>query len=106
MQNNSENNRGRSDYRFLPDSNEKLKEAVNKQRIINHSKIAVQTSFVYALEVIENTFGKLWGEDKADGEELTDSEIYWEDKFLQARKQIMDNGHKNIRKLEEILRKL
>lgn len=96
----------KSDYSHLRQSQERLDEFKQKQKVIRHASIAIRTSFIFALEVFEEEFGDLWGEYKPENQDLTTTETEFEEKYLRARNRILDNGNNNIRRFKNFLENL
>jgi hypothetical protein len=56
-----------------------------------------QTTMIGALHEFEKAFGYLWGINKSE-DQLTDSELDFEDRWILVRNQILNNGNHQLRK--------
>jgi hypothetical protein len=66
----------------------------------------IRTSFIYAVAELEEMFGDLWGEMKDENEELTPEEEKWYNKFMEWRKNILDNGNNQIRLVKSEIKRI
>ena len=72
-------------------------------RLFNIMEKKLKTSFIGALSSLENSyFGELWGHGKY-ANELNEAERKWRKVFDELRKEILDNGNKQIRDLDNEL---
>lgn len=66
-------------------------------------KTKLQTSFIGAIDRFEKYFGFLWGHGKPKSA-LTPTETEFRRLWFEARKEVLDNGHAQLRALVEELR--
>ncbi len=69
------------------DGKNKLKQDIKKK---------ITTTMIGALSSFEKRFGRLWGIDKPDEEELTQQEQRFLDIWLEVREEILDRGNAQI----------
>lgn len=73
----------------------KNKSLADKTRIKEDVRKKLMTTMIGALDAFEKQFGELWGWEK-QYEDLTDTELEFNNKWEQARSDILDNGHSQI----------
>lgn len=73
-------------------------EQSSSRRLMSIAGKKMKTSFIGDLDIIESAFGELWGHGK-NADELTESEMYWREKWSKARAEILDNGNNQLRAL-------
>ena len=74
-----------------------------EEHIQNKATKCLQTAFVFAIAEIEREFGHLWKFGEDDESKLTDRDRYYEEIFEKVRKNIFDNGNKQMRRLKKEL---
>jgi hypothetical protein len=71
----------------------------HRQRLETITSKKIRTTMIGSLDVIEKTFGFLWGLD-ADGRdthrELSEEELHMKSLFAEVRSKILDNGNQQI----------
>lgn len=70
----------------------------SKVRLSNILKKKIQTTMIGALSTIEDHFGFLWGQDKA--EKLTDEQLRMKDLYNKVRSEILDKGNNQARNID------
>lgn len=63
-----------------------------------------KTCFIGNIDILEKTFGHLWGHGKHVSE-LTRSEEDWREQWAEVRKAILDNGNKQLRAAQDEINK-
>jgi len=74
----------------------------SKRRMAKNIERKFKTTMIGSLASFEGIFGELWGHGKE--ENLTEEEIYWQDKWDEARTEILNNGNNQLRAaIDEIM---
>ena len=81
-------------------------DTVSKDRLKKIGQSKIKTTMIGSLDLIEKTFGFLWGLDengKDSGEPLSDEQEYMRELYETLRTEILDNGNRQIRNLDSEL---
>ncbi len=68
----------------------------DKERLKQVAKSKITTTMVGALASFENRFGRLWGHEKEEGEDLTPQEERFYEIWQDVREEILDRGNAQI----------
>mgnify|MGYP001604612655 FL=1 len=85
-----------------PNNHDRVKQN-SKNKLYRDVEKRLMTAFIYALAEYERVFGHLWGEQLAEEAKLTPEQEKFLNMFEEARKNILDNGNKQIRIFEKVL---
>ncbi len=69
----------------------------NKEQLCRILRTSCLSSFIHAIQLLEDEFGDLWGEGKDPDAPLTPQEQKMFNKFSNWRKQVLDFGNLQIR---------
>lgn len=75
----------------------------NRDLLIALAIKRLRTTMIGSLSKFENVFGYLWGQHKMNENDLTDQEIYFDNKWQDVRNNILNHGNQQIRALENEL---
>lgn len=74
---------------------------LHKDHLQEEVKKAIKTTMIGALSSVEEKFGAIWGF-KSD-RPLTEDEQYFSDLFQELRKEILDKGNTQIKKMKSMI---
>lgn len=74
---------------------------LHKDRLQEEVIKAIKTTMIGALASVEEKFGSIWG--FKSERPLTDDEQYFSDLFQEVRKEILDKGNTQIKKVKSII---
>lgn len=83
------------------DSNPSFSHDTNfaQNKLINETGIQFMTVLIGSLARIEKRLGHLWGHELGPDAELTEEQAKYDDLYEELRKDILDHGHRVIRKM-------
>ncbi len=75
----------------------------DKNKLKQDAKRKITTTMIGALSSFENRFGRLWGHQKEEGEDLTPQEERFFEIWQDVREEILDRGNAQIGALNQEL---
>ena len=84
---------------FVTRNKHKFNES-SKHRLMKNIEKKFQTTMIGSLACFEEMFGELWGHG-TPREDLTPEELYWREKWDNARTEVLNNGNNQLRATTE-----